>query len=54
LQKKIGLDEDYEKGTLVWLETPLNPTGIARDISHCEEEKAELLDSEVADDVSGL
>ena len=26
----IGLDDEYEEGTLCWLETPLNPTGEAR------------------------
>jgi cystathionine gamma-synthase len=40
LQKFIDLDEPYpsEGGTLlVWLETPLNPSGEARDIAHYAE-----------------
>ncbi|TRM68035.1 Cys/Met metabolism PLP-dependent enzyme-domain-containing protein [Schizophyllum amplum] len=30
----IGLDDEYEPGDMCWLETPLNPTGEARDIQH--------------------
>ncbi|KZT71585.1 cystathionine gamma-synthase [Daedalea quercina L-15889] len=30
----IGLDDEYQPGDLCWLETPLNPTGEARDIKH--------------------
>lgn len=33
----IGLDDEYQKGDIVWLETPLNPTGEARDIQHYAE-----------------
>lgn len=28
--KIIGLEDDFEEGTLCWLETPLNPTGESR------------------------
>lgn len=28
----IGIDDDFQTGDLCWLETPLNPTGEARDI----------------------
>lgn len=28
--KIIGIDDDFEEGTLCWLETPLNPTGESR------------------------
>ncbi|KZT24433.1 cystathionine gamma-synthase [Neolentinus lepideus HHB14362 ss-1] len=28
----IGIDDDFQPGDLCWLETPLNPTGEARDI----------------------
>ncbi|KAG6855102.1 hypothetical protein C0991_006031 [Blastosporella zonata] len=30
----IDLDEEYQPGDLCWLETPLNPTGEARDIQY--------------------
>lgn len=30
----IGLDDEYQEGDVVWLETPLNPTGEASDIQH--------------------
>ncbi|KAI5123419.1 hypothetical protein M0805_006124 [Coniferiporia weirii] len=30
--KVIGIDDDFEEGTLCWLETPLNPTGESRNI----------------------
>ncbi|KAH8118390.1 cystathionine gamma-synthase [Phellopilus nigrolimitatus] len=30
--KIISLDEDFEEGTLCWVETPLNPTGESRNI----------------------
>ncbi|KZS97788.1 cystathionine gamma-synthase [Sistotremastrum niveocremeum HHB9708] len=30
----IPLDDEYQEGDIVWLETPLNPTGEARDIKH--------------------
>ncbi|OBZ76823.1 hypothetical protein A0H81_04003 [Grifola frondosa] len=30
----IGLDDDFKAGDLCWLETPLNPTGEARDIKY--------------------
>ncbi|KAH9843892.1 cystathionine gamma-synthase [Rhodofomes roseus] len=33
----IGLDDDYQPGDLCWLETPLNPTGEARDIKYYAE-----------------
>ncbi|KAI0921302.1 hypothetical protein AcW1_004678 [Taiwanofungus camphoratus] len=30
----IGIDDDLQPGDLLWLETPLNPTGEARDIKY--------------------
>ncbi|PSS37311.1 hypothetical protein PHLCEN_2v788 [Hermanssonia centrifuga] len=30
----IGIDDEYKPGDLCWLETPLNPTGEARDIKY--------------------
>ncbi|KAI4526066.1 cystathionine gamma-synthase [Schizophyllum commune Tattone D] len=30
----IGLDDEYQPGDMCWLETPLNPTGEARDIQY--------------------
>ncbi|KAG8902346.1 hypothetical protein FRB99_004560 [Tulasnella sp. 403] len=30
----IDLDDEYQAGDLAWVETPLNPTGDARDIQH--------------------
>jgi len=30
----IGIDEPYQPGDVCWLETPLNPTGEARDIQY--------------------
>ncbi|KAF9469101.1 Cys/Met metabolism PLP-dependent enzyme-domain-containing protein [Collybia nuda] len=30
----IGLDDEYRSGDLIWLETPLNPTGESRDIKY--------------------
>ncbi|KAI0650648.1 cystathionine gamma-synthase [Trametes meyenii] len=30
----IGIDDDFQPGDLCWLETPLNPTGEARDIKY--------------------
>lgn len=30
----IGLDDEYKPGDVCWLETPLNPTGEARDIQY--------------------
>ncbi|PCH41264.1 cystathionine gamma-synthase [Wolfiporia cocos MD-104 SS10] len=30
----IGLDDEFQPGDLCWLETPLNPTGEARDIKY--------------------
>ncbi|RDB21935.1 hypothetical protein Hypma_011084 [Hypsizygus marmoreus] len=30
----IDLDDEYQEGDLVWLETPLNPTGESRDIQY--------------------
>ncbi|EMD40651.1 hypothetical protein CERSUDRAFT_111233 [Gelatoporia subvermispora B] len=30
----IGLDDEYQPGDLCWLETPLNPTGEAKDIKY--------------------
>lgn len=37
MQEVIGLDDEYpkDKKVLVWLETPLNPTGESRSIAHC-------------------
>ncbi|EJD01392.1 cystathionine gamma-synthase [Fomitiporia mediterranea MF3/22] len=32
--KIISIDDEYEEGTLCWLETPLNPTGEARNIQY--------------------
>ncbi|KAJ7667925.1 Cys/Met metabolism PLP-dependent enzyme-domain-containing protein [Mycena polygramma] len=32
--KIIKLDDEYERGDLCWLETPLNPTGESRDIQY--------------------
>ncbi|CAG7848362.1 Uncharacterized trans-sulfuration enzyme C23A1.14c [Serendipita indica DSM 11827] len=32
--KMIDLDDEYQAGDLVWLETPLNPTGEVRDIEY--------------------
>lgn len=29
----IGIDDDLQPGDLLWLETPLNPTGEARQVS---------------------
>ena len=31
-QKVVDIDDEFEKGDLCWLETPLNPTGEARNI----------------------
>lgn len=28
----IGLDDEYRPGDLIWLETPLNPTGESRQV----------------------
>ncbi|TFK55782.1 cystathionine gamma-synthase [Heliocybe sulcata] len=33
----IGIDDDFQAGDLCWLETPLNPTGEARDIQYYAE-----------------
>jgi cystathionine gamma-synthase len=30
----VDLDDEYQEGDLAWVETPLNPTGEARDIKH--------------------
>ncbi|KAG8899027.1 hypothetical protein FRC00_002018, partial [Tulasnella sp. 408] len=30
----IDLDDDYQEGDLAWVETPLNPTGEARNLKH--------------------
>ncbi|KAF8592776.1 cystathionine gamma-synthase [Ramaria rubella] len=30
----IDLDDEYQEGDMAWVETPLNPTGEARDIQH--------------------
>lgn len=30
----IDLDDDFEEGDVAWVETPLNPTGEARDIQY--------------------
>ncbi|KAM5534316.1 hypothetical protein V8D89_012044 [Ganoderma adspersum] len=30
----VGIDDDFQPGDLCWLETPLNPTGEARDIKY--------------------
>ncbi|KIO30204.1 hypothetical protein M407DRAFT_156709 [Tulasnella calospora MUT 4182] len=30
----IDLDEDYQEGDLAWVETPVNPTGEARNLKH--------------------
>lgn len=29
----IGLEDDFQEGDLAWVETPLNPTGEARDMT---------------------
>ncbi|GJJ07204.1 hypothetical protein Clacol_001404 [Clathrus columnatus] len=33
----IGLEEEYQEGDVIWLETPLNPTGEAKDIQYYAE-----------------
>jgi cystathionine gamma-synthase len=33
----IGIDDEYEEGDVCWLETPLNPTGLVRDIKYYAE-----------------
>ena len=30
----ISLEDDYQQGDLVWVETPLNPTGESRSIKY--------------------
>jgi hypothetical protein len=37
-QSILDLDDEYprDKKVLVWVETPLNPTGESRSIAHCE------------------
>jgi cystathionine beta-lyase/cystathionine gamma-synthase len=30
----IDIDDEFQKGDLCWLETPLNPTGVSRDIKY--------------------
>lgn len=30
----IGIDDQFQPGDLCWLETPLNPTGVSRDIKY--------------------
>lgn len=31
---RLDLDDEYRQGDIVWLETPINPTGEALDIQH--------------------
>lgn len=33
-QSVIDLDDEYQEGDLAWVETPLNPTGEARNLKH--------------------
>lgn len=33
-KKIIDIDDDFEKGDLCWIETPLNPTGEVRNIGY--------------------
>jgi cystathionine gamma-synthase len=28
----IGLDDEFQEGDLCWLESPLNPTGVSRQV----------------------
>ena len=30
----IGIDDEFQDGDLCWLETPVNPTGVSRNIQH--------------------
>ena len=34
LKDIIGIDDAFQSGDLVWVETPLNPMGEARNIKH--------------------
>ena len=39
----IGIDDDFQPGDLCWLETPLNPTGEARDMKYYADKVTLLL-----------
>ena len=34
LKDIVGIDDAFQSGDLVWVETPLNPLGEARNIKH--------------------
>lgn len=41
-QSVIDLDDEYQEGDLAWVETPLNPTGEARNLKHYADKASAL------------
>ena len=41
--KLISIDDEFQSGDLVWLETPLNPTGESRFINNPEVKQEYLI-----------